>query len=388
MLSGMRFLFSVWLVATLFACSDPGVPLPDGGMDAGRTDGSGGCEAPTELCGTRCVNVMNDGRNCGSCGMECAAGSFCSSGVCSRTCPSGTTACGGDCADFATDRNHCGDCDTVCAADQDCRGGACTCPEGYTTCDGSCVDPETDASNCGVCGRTCATDEVCSMGMCTCGAGARESECNDMMDDDCDGMIDCDDPDCADATRPCMGMCGAGVETCDGAGSWGMCEGGDGGMEICGDGIDQDCDGVDTRNPDMYEPNDDCGSCALISMETDPVITIQARFDSVDDNVDCYRFIADDSIYGENIDVSLTNIPAGHDYDVFLYRNYDDCVSRTPLVSGTNFDNADENICWPERFALDDGGTYYIRVTRFRGQSCTDDYSLHVDGLNDPRPCP
>jgi hypothetical protein len=356
-------------------------------MDGGTMEG-GTCEAPTELCGTRCVNVLNDGRNCGGCGNECAAGSFCFDGMCSRTCPAGTTACDGDCADLATDRNHCGDCGTACAADEDCRGGACTCPDGYTECDGTCVDPDTDSSNCGVCGRTCGADEVCSMGMCTCGAGARETECLDMADDDCDGMIDCEDPDCMDATRTCMGMCGPGVETCDGMGNWGACEGGSGGTEICGDGIDQDCDGVDPRNEDMYEPNDDCDSCPLISMDTDPMVTINARFDSVSDRVDCFRFIADDSFAGENIDITLSDIPSGHDYDIFLYRNYDDCVARKPLVSGTNTFNTDENLCYPERFALDDGGTYYIRVTRFRGHSCTEDYSLFVDGLRDPRPCP
>jgi hypothetical protein len=350
-------------------------------MDASTDGRVDECEVPTELCGTRCVNTQNDGRNCGACGMECAAGSFCSAGMCSRTCPTGTVACGGSCADLATDRSHCGMCDNACADDEDCRGGSCTCPEGYTRCDGACVNPDSNPDNCGVCGRTCEVDQICSMGMCTCAAGARETECTDMLDDDCDGMIDCEDPDCMEATRPCMGVCGPGVETCDGAGTWGACEGGSGEAEICGDGIDQDCDGTDPDNPDDFEPNDDCDSCPLISTMTDPVITINARFDSVSDRVDCFTFLADDSLAGENIEIDLTNIPSGHDYDVFLYRNYDDCTERNALVSGVNSLNEDEHLFWGERFAIDDGGTYYIRVTRFRGHSCTDDYSLSVDGL-------
>ncbi len=118
------------------------------------------------------------------------------------------------------------------------------------------------------------------------------------------------------------------------------------------------------------------------------MVTINARFDSVEDTVDCFRFIADDSLSGENIDIILSDIPSGHDYDLFLYRDYDDCVARSSLASSTNNFSTDENICYQERFALNDGGTYYIRVTRFRGHSCTEDYSLFVDGLRDPRPCP
>ena len=369
------------VVSLLFvvACGDDLAPPLDGGGDTGTP---GSCEVPEELCGTRCINTQNDGRNCGGCGMECAAGSFCSAGVCSRSCPGGTMACGGSCADLATDRDHCGGCDNACAEDEACRGGACLCPEGYTECGGTCINPDGDMDNCGVCDRSCDADQICSMGMCTCAAGGRETECTDEVDDDCDGLVDCADPDCAEATRACMGICGTGAETCDGAGTWGVCEGGSGEAEICGDGIDQDCDGVDPRNPDPYEDNNSCSSCALLSPMTDPMLTINARFDSVDDGVDCYRFIADDSPSRERVQIDLTNIPEGHDYDVYLYRNFDDCVARNPLVSGVNTENADESLTYWERFALDDGGTYYIRVVRFRGHSCEMNYELSVDGLN------
>ena len=120
------------------------------------------------------------------------------------------------------------------------------------------------------------------------------------------------------------------------------------------------------------------------------MITINARFDSILDEVDCFRFIADDSFAGEKIVIDLTDIPTGHDYDIYLYRDYDDCLlgHTAALETGENGGNADEQLCYMERFALDDGGTYYIQVERFRGNSCTEDYSLSVDGLRDPRPCP
>jgi hypothetical protein len=366
----------------LAACGPSAPGRPDGGdVDGG---GTGTCELPDMFCGSRCVNVQTDARHCGGCGIECAAGSFCSMGECSRTCPSGLMACGASCVDIATDRDHCSGCDMPCAADEDCRGGSCTCPVGYIDCDGTCVDPESDPANCGVCGRSCGADETCSMGGCTCASTARETECDDGTDDDCDSLVDCDDDDCVGATRGCSGACGAGIETCEAGGAWGACEGGSGGAEICGDGIDQDCDGVDPRNPDSYEPNDSCDQCALLTSMTDPMITVNARFDSVSDNIDCYRFIADDGCCGrEYITVDLTNIPEGHDYDVYLYQSYDACVANEPLVSGINNFNADEHLVWGERFAVGDSGTYYIRVRRFRGHSCEMNYQLRVDGLRE-----
>jgi len=364
----------------------PGEDGGGGGMDAGPD----GCEPPFAMCGSVCVNTRTDALNCGGCGNECTGGTFCAEGTCTRSCPGGLSACGSSCVDPATDREHCGGCDMPCDPDRDCMGGSCVCPEGYIECDGTCVDPESDADHCGVCGRECAADEACSMGSCTCATGAREELCDDGEDDDCDGMIDCADSDCDGATRECMGSCGAGVETCSG-GTWGDCEGGDGGEEICGDGIDQDCDGFDIRLKDGWEGdsgNDTCDTCALISEDTDPNVFLNATMDSVYDDVDCYRFVADDGCCArEYINLTLENIPAGHDYDMTLYRNYDDCVSRTVLASNYESGNADETISWGERFAAGDSGTYYIRITRFRGYACypedpdRDNYRLTVNGL-------
>jgi|GEM_PF-3590870 len=86
--------------------------------------------------------------------------------------------------------------------------------------------------------------------------------CNNGLDDDCDGNIDCDDSDCIndpncitpqpecnpDETRPCdtgeLGVCAAGTQTCDSEGFWGTCERDtDPSAEICDNGLDDDCDG-------------------------------------------------------------------------------------------------------------------------------------------------
>src|SRR5262249_44476243 len=139
----------------------------------------------------------------------------------------------------------------------------------YVECNGHCVAADTDRNNCGICGRTCKADEACTHGSCTCASGTRESSCTDGIDNDCDGKIDCADPDCVGTTKPCMGSCGPGVQRCQAGGSYAACEGGNGTEEICGDGIDQDCDGKDLRAPDIWEPNDTCDECALVD-GTDP----------------------------------------------------------------------------------------------------------------------
>ncbi|MEM9192586.1 MAG: hypothetical protein AAGF12_25650 [Myxococcota bacterium] len=377
----MRALVLVFFAGSILSgCVDD--PLEPGGTDGGSEAQMMGCEPPQEMCGSQCINTQADARHCGECNNQCPAGNFCNMGTCGAACSGSLMACGTSCVDVARDRSHCGRCDNACGPDQDCRGGACGCPEGYSECDGVCVDTNNDGNNCGVCGRMCSGGDVCRGGTCTCGAGAREDQCENGVDDDCDLLVDCEDPDCMGAMRGCMGVCGPGVETCDGAGMWGMCEGGDGSMEICGDGIDQDCDGTDPRNPDAWEPNDSCSTCKLLSMQTDPEVTINARFDSVEDRVDCYRITTDDNFNGpERVVVRLTDIPEFHDYDVYLYRGFDDCESNDWLARGINFNNADEELSYSERFGFDDGGDYYIRVRRYRGQSCTDDYTLYVNGL-------
>ena len=89
--------------------------------------------------------------------------------------------------------------------------------------------------------------------------------CGDGLDNDCDGDVDMWDDDCGGGCvpgqqRPCgndEGDCVAGVQTCDADGQWGPCEGGYAGGEEVCDGRDNDCDG-DTDEDDVCGSGSDC----------------------------------------------------------------------------------------------------------------------------------
>ena len=89
-------------------------------------------------------------------------------------------------------------------------------------------------------------------------AGPSAETCGNAIDDDCDGVVDDGCACVAGETRACfpgrreligVGICREGTETCGPDGNdagFGDCEGAVlPGEEICGDGIDQDCDGSD-----------------------------------------------------------------------------------------------------------------------------------------------
>jgi hypothetical protein len=183
--------------------------------------------------------------------------------------------------DVAT--HACVDCltDPDCAVGTVCQNNVCVagcsatqpCPSTQTCCTTSCKDTLYDIQNCGGCGQACPdlpnASELCYNGVCGLGA--------------CDpGWVDCDTtkPGCETsgtactctpgATQACyygppgtagVGICKNGTQTC-GSGGWEACLGQvmPAIAEICGNGLDDDCDGQTDEDADL--DNDGYGTCA------------------------------------------------------------------------------------------------------------------------------
>ncbi len=75
------------------------------------------------MCGTQCVNVDTDPKNCGGCSQPCnLAGQICDFGMCA--CPAGQSVCSGQCVDLNNDATNCGSCAHNCQGDP-CATGVC-----------------------------------------------------------------------------------------------------------------------------------------------------------------------------------------------------------------------------------------------------------------------
>jgi Putative metal-binding motif len=163
---------------------------------------------------------------------QCAAGTtVCQSGglVCAVNTPATAELCDGldnDCDGVADDGNPEGG--------QSCfAGGLGVCAAGTTICSGGALN--------------CNPDYMPSAEIC------------DGLDNDCDGAIDDGNPGGgASCNTGLQGVCAAGIMTCSG-GTVGCEQSVIASSEICGNGLDDNCDGVADENPDF--DNDGWGAC-------------------------------------------------------------------------------------------------------------------------------
>ena len=309
-------------------------------------------------------------------------------------------------------------CDSI---DSDCDGSLI---DGFSNYDGDttpdCADPDDDND-----GDPDSSD--CNDNNSAIRTGASES-C-DSTDSDCDGSLidgfanwdgdaspDCvdldddndGDPDSADCSDFNSAVSHLAAETCNNIDddcdttiddgfdadndTWATCE------NDCNDnnsaihpnqtdtcnGTDTDCDGAidEDAASDGYEPNNSLGQAYYIGGD-DSTATLNATFEYSDDNADWYSINTTDDTNvvcdSFGISVTMNSIPVGTDYDVYLWRN-----ASTLLAYSEAFGNASESISWSAGCSSwgDDGGTYYVQVTRWLGWSCSDTYHLEVSNSN------
>jgi hypothetical protein len=200
--------------------------------------------------------VLNDTISCGSDVGECSVG------VKECILFDGLETWGGCGGDYVgAEEEICDD------KDHDCDGA----DTNGLTCD--CVTPpSTRATSCGA--GVCASSgvETCTAGSWaddTCTAVTPGTETCNNLDDDCDSEID------ESVTQSCgsnVGECSYGSQTCS-AGSFGSCVGGVSSVtEVCGDGLDNDCDS---------ETDEGCDSGDTVSFTNDGDPSNEDCFDNI-----------------------------------------------------------------------------------------------------------
>ena len=215
-----------------------------------------------ELESSTCYSGPEATRNVGSCRSgkpSCGEGNI----ICTGEVLPATEVCNGkddNCDgtvdegfDFLTGRNNCGRCDQVCTDIQDCVGGQCV-RRRETACDNG-VDDDLDGQM--DCADTDCNGLPCGLNCLCIGGKKGEAVCDNGVDDDEDGTPTTNLTDCADSD--CDGKsCGAGC----------VCIGGTKGEGDCGNGVDDDGDGVgtpptltDCADPDCADK--ECGEGCL-----------------------------------------------------------------------------------------------------------------------------
>jgi hypothetical protein len=194
------------------------------------------CPTGQTKCGTECVNLLTDSRNCGRCGTACPTvangAAVCIQGLCGFNCSPGWANCdqnrsNGCETNVTTDPRNCGRCGTVCPSGATCRNGICqqACPTGQTKCGTECVNLLTDSRNCGRCGTACPTvangAAVCIQGLCGFNCSPGWANCDQNRSNGCETNVNTDSRNCGRCGNSCLTGTSCSGGTCVGAGATG-----------------------------------------------------------------------------------------------------------------------------------------------------------------------
>ena len=341
------------------------------------------CGKRTRICTAECV--WSEWTVCGDVG-ECKPGAEELAG-CEDLCGSRTRVCDekcawgeygecdeeAGCAPGAPQEKDCGMCGMETAiCDDACQWGdfsECVEPE-----DAECTADTVEEKDCGGCGtqeRTCS--ETCGWGEWTECTGDGECAPGDTEEQPCGVETDKGECEYGTQTRTCDGECGWS--------EWGTCLGAQPPQaEICGNELDEDCDGVALKEPDIHEPNNSCGACTYLG--TDPNESVSPSFDSEDDTVDYFCFDGDDTANPlENIIVELSLQAGGVDADIYLYKGEADCEAGASTAAAAGAFE-DKTIHWDENFLSDDDAFWIVEVRNYGSSGCGNTYELLINGLN------
>ncbi|HMJ56934.1 MAG TPA: hypothetical protein VK540_32925 [Polyangiaceae bacterium] len=157
-----------------------------------------------------CETDLTSPSHCGRCTQVCSATMpLCTAGACVSRCMGMTPIeCGGSCVNTDTDVQNCGICGNVCVypnAEAICAAAKCTmgaCKPGYGDCTSvaGCETRLNTLAHCAECNKTCGAPgdtASCDTGACVISCVSKPEQCFNNLDDDCDGVSDCADPDCA-----------------------------------------------------------------------------------------------------------------------------------------------------------------------------------------------
>lgn len=236
----------VFLVSCIFLCAFASVGC---GGDEARSDTEQSTSTTPDATGDHESNDIEEPDNDDSCGV-------------------GELFCGGTCVDTQSNAEHCGGCDSACETPPN---GVAICAEGGCRfhCEAGFADEDDDLGSAG--GSGCEIE---------CTPSNNSLEICDGRDNNCDGRID--------EIFGTLGRdCTVGVGACERSGSYVcsddhngvVCDGtpGEPEAEVCGDGIDNNCDGqVDdggaSNAPTWFEDadGDGYGDGAAVLTQCDP----------------------------------------------------------------------------------------------------------------------
>jgi hypothetical protein len=195
-----------------------------------------GCDEATQTCTNISCDfdgTCDEGEDCASCPADCiGAAPGCGNAVCEPVLGESCLSCAVDCAGKQNGRPSrqycCGDgsgTNPVACGDNRCSTSGNLCSDAvvdaYCCGDGTCTGIE-DTGNCAL---DCGTPPTCGDGscvggenLCSCAADcgtppANEILCGDGLDDDCDGLVDAADPDCCDRAQK-GDACSADADCC------------------------------------------------------------------------------------------------------------------------------------------------------------------------------